>query len=124
MQQTANGDSNKQKIHVINRGPLHTQTMIQEDSEELCSKQVSRLLSSLIKLQSHLTTNTTTKATKTESRRCIRTIHQGWDGSLVVGVGEEDEFFVDEVIVGEVFRLRAVQVLLHGDNKRMKRKVT
>lgn len=114
MQQTANGDSNKQKIHVINRGPLHTQTMIQEDSEELCSKQVSRLLSSLIKLQSHLTTNTTTKATKTESRRCIRTIHQGWDGSLVVGVGEEDEFFVDEVIVGEVFRLRAVQVLLSG----------
>ena len=56
--------------------------------------------------------------------RSIRTVHQGWDGSLVVGVGEEDEFFVDEVIVGEVFRLRAVQVLLYGDNKRMKRKVT
>lgn len=42
----------------------------------------------------------------------VRTVNQGRDGSLVVRVGEENQLFVDEVIVGEVPGLSSIQVLL------------
>ena len=42
----------------------------------------------------------------------IQTVDQGWNGSFVVRVGEQDQLFVDEVVVGEVPGLRSIQVLL------------
>lgn len=41
-----------------------------------------------------------------------RTVDEGWNGSLVVGVGEENQLFIDEVIVGQVPSCGAIQVLL------------
>lgn len=43
---------------------------------------------------------------------CLQTINQRWDGSLVVRVGEQNQLFVDEVVVGEVSGLGSIQVLL------------
>lgn len=42
----------------------------------------------------------------------IQTVNQGWNRPLIVGVGEQDQLFVDEVIVGEVSGLTSIQILL------------
>lgn len=48
--------------------------------------------------------------TRIEGR--VQTVNQGWDGSLIVRVREQNKLFVDEVIVGEVPSLSSIQVLL------------
>lgn len=42
----------------------------------------------------------------------IQTVNQRWNRPLIVGVGEQNQLFVDEVIVGEVSGLTSIQVLL------------
>lgn len=42
----------------------------------------------------------------------VQTIDQGWNRSLVVRVGKQNQLFVDEVVVGEVPGLSPIQVLL------------
>lgn len=48
----------------------------------------------------------------------IQTINQGWNRPLIVRVGEQNQLFVDEVIVGEVPGLTSIQVLLEIKNER------
>lgn len=45
--------------------------------------------------------------TRIEGR--VQTVNQGWDGSLIVRVREQNKLFVDEVIVGEVPSLSSIR---------------
>ena len=49
------------------------------------------------------------------------TIHEGWNGSFVVGIGEEDQFFVDKFSEGHMLNSLAVQEGLRwrGEERRV-----
>lgn len=45
----------------------------------------------------------------------VQTINQRRDRSLIVRIGEQNQLFVDEVIVGEVPGMSSIEVLLGGE---------
>lgn len=43
------------------------------------------------------------------------TVHEGWNGSLIVGIGKEDQFFVDKLREGHVVNPLTIQEGLGED---------
>lgn len=57
---------------------------------------------------------TVKKKTQLKNGGSVQTINQRRDRSLIVRIGEQNQLFVDEVIVGEVPGMSSIEVLLGG----------